>query len=317
MFDYDSQKPQYPAWSQLAYLLMLCGVGLILGSFISFGLAKLMLNIPVTSVPDALKDPKNVNVSRLIQIVSTFFAMPLPVFIFAKIISRKPVSFIGFNKAISGKQVFIIIGIMLMGSLLSNVLSEVNAMIPLSKSTETYFKNLENQYTKEMMVLADMKNVQDYIVSLIIIAMLPAIFEEMLFRGALQQVMIRLTKNVFTGIIITSILFSAFHFSYYGFLSRLALGLIIGYIFYYSKNLWLASIAHFLYNAFGVTQLYALSRQGLLTEDALKDSGSVPLYWGLIAVFSLYFLFIFFKQESQVVRSLHTLSNNFNNENEA
>jgi hypothetical protein len=55
----------------------------------------------------------------------------------------------------------------------------------------------------------------------------------------------------------------------------------------------------------------------LLTADTLKDSGSVPLYWGLVAVFSLYFLFIFFKQESQVVRSMHTLYRNFNNDDEA
>ncbi|HEY2728089.1 MAG TPA: CPBP family intramembrane glutamic endopeptidase, partial [Parafilimonas sp.] len=125
-------------------------------------------------------------------------------------------------------------------------------------------------------------------------------------RGALQPIMINLTKNAFIGILITSILFSAIHMSYYGFLPRLALGLIIGYLFYFSKNLWLSSIMHFLYNAFGVTQLYALSKQGLLTSTSVNDDG-FPLYYGLIAAGILYVLFIFFKRESEVVISMHNI----------
>src|SRR5258706_11305222 len=81
-----------------------------------------------------------------------------------------------------------------------------------------------------MFAIANMKTTQDYIVSLLIIALLPAFFEEMLFRGSLQPVMISITKNTFAGILITSILFSAIHGSYYGFLPRVGLGLIIGYV---------------------------------------------------------------------------------------
>ena len=133
-------------------------------------------------------------------------------------------------------------------------------MIPYFEDCEKYFRGLEDEYNKEMLAIANMKTAGDYIVSLFVIALLPALFEEMLFRGSLQPVMINLTKNAFAGILITSILFSAIHISYYGFLPRLALGLIIGYVFYFSKNLWLSSITHFLYNAFGVTQLYMLKQ---------------------------------------------------------
>src|SRR6185436_14085401 len=142
------------------------------------------------------------------------------------------------------KQVFILVGIVFIAMIVSGVLSEVNEMIPLTKKAESYFKGLEDEYNKEMFAIANMKSTQDYIVSLVIIALLPALFEEMLFRGALQPVMISITRNAFAGILITSILFSAIHMSYYGFLPRLALGLIIGYVFYLSKNLWLASITH-------------------------------------------------------------------------
>lgn len=311
MFDYDLKQPKYSPGSQLAFLLMLCGVGLLIGTIVSAGIAKSVLNVPVEKLADALKNSENANLSRTIQFVSTFLGMALPAYVFARIMSRSAFAYIGFNNAISGKQVFIIIGILMMGLLLSGSLSSLNDMIPLSKDLEKYFRALEDEYNKEMLAIANMKSVKDYIISLIIIAMLPAIFEEMVFRGALQPVFIRLTKNAFAGILITSILFSAIHISFYGFLPRIALGLIIGYIFYFSKNLWLSSITHFLYNALGVTQLYALSRQGMLTTDAIKDD-SFPLYYGLIAIAILFFLFVFFKRESNVVISMHNLDTKIN-----
>jgi membrane protease YdiL (CAAX protease family) len=125
--------------------------------------------------------------------------------------------------------------------------------------------------------------------------------------------MIKLTKNTFAGILITSILFSAIHLSYYGFLPRLALGLIIGYVFYFSKNLWLSSLTHFLYNFYGISEVYALSRKGLITPDDLKD-GSFPLFYGLIAAMAIYVIFIFFKKESEVVISTYNLREVTSNE---
>ena len=307
MFDYDlTERPRFSPWAQFAILLCLVGVGLLVGSFISIAIIISSLHVPMAQLKDALLNSTNANLSRTIQFISTFFAMALPAIIFARIVNRKPFSYIGFNSAISGKQVFILVGIVLIGLILSAALSELNAMIPLSKSLAQSFKAMEDEYDKQVFAIANMKTVQDYIMSLIIIALLPAIFEEMLFRGCLQPVMINITKNVFAGILITGILFSALHGSFYGFLPRLALGLILGYIFYFSKNLWLSIIFHFFNNALGITQMYALSRKGLLTQNAMNDD-TLPLYYGLIALVALYFAFRFFKKESEVVVSIHNL----------
>lgn len=304
MFDYDAQRPRYNPWSQFSILLLLCGFGLIAGSVVSFLIADAVLHVPLQQLPDALKNAKNANLSRLMQFVSTFFFMALPSVIFARIINKQAFKYIGFNGAISGKQVFFIVGIMFMGLYVSEMLGAVNELIPISKTAEGYFKALEKEYNEEMMAIASMKSVQDYIVSLVMIALLPAIFEEMLFRGALQPVMINISKNVFIGIFLTSFLFSAIHISYYGFLPRLALGLMIGYVFYYSKNLWLASITHFLYNAFGVSQMYALSMRGELTPEAMS-ANNTPLIYGLLAAVSVFIIFRYFKKESEVVMSMY------------
>lgn len=306
MIDYDLPRPRHSPWSQLSILLFLFGAGILIGIVVTLIMADAYLHVPFQKLSDALKNSQDANLSRILQLISTFFMMVVPSFVFARIMNKKPLEYIGFNTAISGKQVFLVIGVIILGYAVSITLSEVNEMIPISKSAEQYFKSLEDEYNKEMLAIANMKTMQDYLVSLFMIALLPAIFEEMLFRGALQPVIINLSKNAFTGILITSILFSAIHASYYGFLPRLALGLIIGYVFYLSKNLWLSSITHFLYNAYGVTQLYVLSKQGLLTADALNDE-SIPLYYGFIAAGALYVLYIFFKKESEVVISMHNI----------
>jgi len=308
MFDYElNERPRFSPWAQFAILLCLTGAGLVIGSLVSIFIALSYLHIPALQLQDALSKTENANLSRAIQFISTLFAMALPAIIFSRILNRKPFSYIGFNKAISGKQVFILIVIVIIALTLGAALSELNEMIPLSKSLAQSFKKMEEEYNKQVFALANMKTVQDYIVSLIIIALLPAIFEEMLFRGCLQPVMINITKNAFAGILITSILFSALHASFYGFLSRLALGIILGYIFYYSKNLWLPVIFHFLNNALGVTQLYALSKKGLLNFNAMSED-TLPLYYGLIALAALYFAFRIFKKESEVVISMHNLT---------
>jgi membrane protease YdiL (CAAX protease family) len=303
MFDYDLEKPQYSPLMQLAILLMLTGVGFFVGGLVSLGIVAVYLHVPLEKLPDVLRNTTDANSLRLLQSISAFFTMALPSFIFARLLNRNPFGYIGFNNAISGKQVFIIVGIVFTGLILSGALGQANERIPLPKAAQEYFNDLENKYNNLILVIANMKSVKDYIISLVVIALLPAIFEEMLFRGALQPVMINLIRNPFLGILITSILFSAIHASYYGFLPRLALGLIIGYVFYFSRNLWLSSITHFLYNAVGITQVYALSKHGPLTQDAMKDN-LFPLYFGLLAAGTLYVIFIFFRKECEVVLSI-------------
>ncbi|HEX5150316.1 MAG TPA: CPBP family intramembrane glutamic endopeptidase [Parafilimonas sp.] len=313
MIDYDLQKPQYSPLMQLAILLMLVSAGFLIGSFVTLGVASAYLHVPFGKLHEALENLQDPYLSRLLQFVATFFIMAIPSCVFARIMNPKPFDYIGFNRALNSRQVFLIIGIVFLSLIVGGALSEVNARIPLPKSAEQYFKGLEDKYYQNVIAIADMKSLKDYVISLFMIALLPAIFEEMLFRGALQPVMIHLIRNSFLGILITSILFSAIHASYYGFLTRLALGLIIGYVFYFSKNLWPASIIHFLYNAAGVTQIYMLSRRGLLTRETMNDD-SFPVYYGLLAAGALYIIFIFFRKESEMVLSMFIQRKKNNNE---
>jgi uncharacterized protein len=88
--------------------------------------------------------------------------------------------------------------------------------------------------------------------TLVAVAILPAICEELTFRGVLQPLFARWTGSVHLGIWITALLFSAIHLQFHGFLPRMILGAGLGYLVHYSGSLWPAIVAHFLNNAMAV-----------------------------------------------------------------
>ncbi|MGI8952026.1 MAG: CPBP family intramembrane glutamic endopeptidase [Chitinophagaceae bacterium] len=293
--------------SQFLILIGLCGFGIVLGGVVLLLLAKWILGISALGLEAALNKPENVQFARIAQSLGAFCMLAVPVFLFAIIIRQKPLQYLGFSSVFNIKQIIIVALIALAALAASDAFAALNEWIPLPKNVAAYFKNLEDQYNKDVMTITHMTTAVDYLISLIVIALLPAMFEEMFFRGALQQVMIGFTKNVFIGILITSIFFSAIHLSYYGFLPRLFLGIVLGYIFYYGKNIWLNILMHFFNNAIALTQMYLLSRQGKLNNDSLNDT--FPFYFGIIGLIAVIALLIIFKNISEKLQTWKKIEN--------
>lgn len=97
-------------------------------------------------------------------------------------------------------------------------------------------------------------------VNLIVIALIPAIGEELFFRGVLQKTFAEWFNNIHISILVTSILFSALHMQFFGFLPRLMLGLLFGYYFYWSRSMWLPIFAHFVNNGAAVIVAFLAAR---------------------------------------------------------
>lgn len=290
----------YPG--QFGLLLAVFGFGIVLSALILLPLSAWLLHIPMEQLPEALKNPANANASKLIQGVGSVITLGVPAAIFAMVIKKTPFTYLGFSRYLTGKQVFLVIAIVCSALLVGGALSYLNEIIPLPAGWAAKFKKLEEDYAQQIITVAGMKNVGEFLLSLFILAFLPALTEELFFRGCLQQVLVGWTKNAFVGILITSVVFSAAHSSYYGFLPRVFLGLALGYIFYDSRNLWLSIWAHFFNNALSLTQLYALSRAGKLTTESMNDS--FPPYVGLIGLVAVVSLFYSFRKESNRILAI-------------
>lgn len=278
------------------FLILLGGVGLglFIGSLVSMGLWTLMTGRSIFTLQEDMGNPAYVNALRIMQLVSTFFIFFVPAILMAYLLNRKPYRLLGFNFHFSPRQAGMTILIMLAALPLVGALGELNKMIPLSQEMKTYFEGLEKQYADQVKVLARIDSGSEFLLSLLVMAIAPAIFEETFFRGGMQNLLQRITKNPWISIGVTSLVFSAIHFSFYGFIPRFALGVILGLIFHYSGSLWLSILGHFFNNALVVTQIYVYLRQGKSVDDAMEET--YPLYWGLIGLAAIVFLFVYFRK---------------------
>ena len=123
-------------------------------------------------------------------------------------------------------------------------------------------------------------------------AFLPAFVKKHYFRGGLQNFLTRSTKMPWFSIIVVSIIFSAVHLSYYGFLSRFFLGIVLGVLYHYSGKIWLNILGHFLNNAIAITVIYILTLQGKPLKDVINDNSEN--FWGIILLpFVIWLLYKF------------------------
>ena len=85
---------------------------------------------------------------------------------------------------------------------------------------------------------------------------------------------------------LTAFIFSTIHFQFYGFIPRLLLGAYLGYLFYWSRSLWLPILAHFLHNALSILVEFTLAGRGILTDEMefTQVKGSIPLLISCVVV---------------------------------
>jgi hypothetical protein len=145
------------------------------------------------------------------------------------------------------------------------------------------------EVTKAFLV---MNGIGDLIINLIIIAIIPAIGEELLFRGVLQRQINIWSKNGHLAVWIAAFVFSAIHLQFYGFLPRLILGALFGYFYLWSNNLWVPIIAHFINNASAVMISYYMgSPETDIQLEAMNQNGSE-----MYVIISLVILFLTLKR---------------------
>jgi uncharacterized protein len=275
-------------------LIGMLGAGFIVGGLASVGVWTGMTGKGIFDMEKEMLNPANVQAVRVLQLVSTFFIFFLPAYFTALIVNKKPLNFLGFHPHFSVRQILLAVGIMMVSLPLVGALSELNKIIPVPAAWAKVFQDLEDTYEKQVKVLSHITTFKDYLISVVVMALGPAIFEETFFRGGMQNLLWQWTRKPWLAIIITSIVFSAIHFSYYGFIPRVALGVVLGLLYYYSGNLWLSILGHFFNNALVVTQIYYLTRQGKSIDEAMNET--YPIWIGIIALAALTGLFFIYRR---------------------
>lgn len=206
-----------------------------------------------------------------------------------------PIFFLWFNLKLKSREFFelpkprytpVLMTFMITLSFMvvNSVMIEWNQGIQLPESLrwfEEFAMGKEKFYEELTLYLTKFDHFGEFALGILIIAIIPAIGEELLFRGLLQNLLHSLFKNPHVGIWASALLFGAIHMQFYGMVPRILLGALFGYLYYWSGSLGLAMVGHFINNAFTVLMFY-LNQIGYISFDPAEMEASPPLYIILI-----------------------------------
>ncbi|SFA89968.1 CPBP family intramembrane glutamic endopeptidase [Algoriphagus aquimarinus] len=183
------------------------------------------------------------------------------------------------------------------GMLFNGLLVYLNSQLILPEflsGMEAWMLEMEEQLLELTKFLTDYQSIPELLVGILVIGVLAGIGEEMFFRGLIQPKLHLYTGNGHAGVWVTAFIFSAIHLQFYGFLPRLFLGGMFGYLYYYSGSLTYPILAHILNNTVTVLMVYA-SNQGMIDFD-MESTDTVSYPAAIIGLLVLLAGIFYFKK---------------------
>lgn len=218
---------------------------------------------------------------KIAQGLSSIFMFVVPPIVYYYITRRKnQMQSLGF-RSLKQPWWLLIIGVALMfiSMPVTNQLTRWNEAMQLGgvfEKLEEYLKMLEETAAATTEKMLNVGTIGGLLLNLLIIALIPAVGEELTFRGVLQQGLTR-KMNPHAAIILSAAIFSFIHFQFYGFLPRMFLGILLGYMFYITGSLWTSIAMHFVNNGTAVV-VYYLNYRGIIDVD-VEHFGEAQSAW--------------------------------------
>lgn len=266
--------------SPVAKILLVCLI-VFLFMFIS-SILSAILAIPIfgcsfADILDSISNPDHENLSlvKYFQIIQSIFVFIIPAIAAAWLFSSNTFRYLGTRGKLPLMTIVLVMCSILVAIPVLNLLTIWNARLDLPywlQSVERKIIALEESANQLTQLFLDGHNYKDLVVNLIMIAILPAIGEEFLFRGVFQRLFTEWTRNQHWGVILGAFIFSFFHFQFYGFVPRFLLGVYFGYLLVWSGTIWLPVVAHFINN--GLAVIYYHFSSGQLGETMLDQIGT-------------------------------------------
>lgn len=283
---------------QLILLALITVVSFFLFTLIGLIGAVVLYGIPFQDVLSSMNpsNPDNIGLLKFMQITQSFGIFILPSLIVGWLATTNPFNYLGFKKTCTWAG----FGIMLLVLLAiepvvaySGILNQNMSLPGFMTGLEEWMKDMETRAMELTEAFLNVKTLSGLGVNLLMVAILPALGEELFFRGMLQRILAKWFKNVHVAVIVTSILFSALHMQFYGFIPRFILGMLFGYLYVWSGNLWYPVLAHLVHNTIPVLAYYLYAMD--VSATAVDDIGTGDNVW-IWAIGGSILLFIFVKR---------------------
>lgn len=303
MENYTSNNPLYGTNRSLISLLMILVISFLafntVGPFLGILISMPILDFDFSKIMDLLANPFDNPAAKILMFITQGVASAFG-FIFIPWIYLKgkynismapffrPFHNNSFN--LIGLTMLIVISFMFVNAFF--IEWNLNVELPgVLSGLEDLMRMFEENAKKLTEQLLQFDNISQFILALVVIAIIPAIGEELLFRGILQNLLVNVSRNIHIAIWVSAFLFSAIHLQFFGFIPRMLLGALFGYLYFWSGNLLYPMVAHFINNGFTLLMIY-LYRSDITNFD-IENTESVPiitvLIFGVITTALLYY----------------------------
>lgn len=258
------------------------GLFTVLGYLILCFVLMLAENGGASQMPITVKE---INSLKVLQVVLTTMLFILPATLFCRFMRDERNAFLNMSSIPNFYFILTAIACILFALPAVSGLEAWNQQIHLPQSfsaLESWMRLKETDAEKITLLFFQDKSMSGLVVNLLVVAFMAALSEELFFRGLLQQMFIKNKVNAHVAIVITAILFSAFHLQFFGFIPRMFLGIVLGYLYYLTQNLWVSIIAHFCNNAFAVVAMHFYNQE--TTEGVANTQDPIGIAFVLLSI---------------------------------
>lgn len=305
-----ADNPRLPENHPVVSLILL--LTLVFGGALLFGALSIWIALVATGSADAAGisrflegDTSQIDFVKIVQAGSSIGMFVIPPLVFA-IIEKRRTLYLDFKSKVNPTLWLLVIALMFFSAPLLDQSIKLNERLSLPDAfsgIEAWMKAKEAELEKLTELLLSDTTYEGLLVNLLVVAVIPAIGEEFLFRGCVQNIVTRWFRNPHAGVWATAIIFSAIHLQFYGFLPRMLLGALFGYLLVWGRNIWLPVLAHFLNNAAATVSAFYLQRQGK-SLDELDFSEQIPSYLYFVSfVLTGVLLYQYYKTSAETMRT--------------
>lgn len=254
----------------LSSLVLLMGLGYLIG-------LSLWSEAEVQNALSGFANTANeITILKMFQILNQLAIFILPPLVLYAIVRKQSPNFLCLNRfpEIDYLAVLLLFFVASLPIVQHSLELNANMSFPsFLKGVETWMIEKEELAAGLTDKFLNIGSVGGFLLNLLMLAILPALGEELLFRGLLMRWFAKVIKNTHINVLVTSLIFSAIHLQFFGFLPRFLLGMLLGYSYVWTKSLWAPICLHFVNNAMTVIVFFWVQRSG--SEVDPEKVGSV------------------------------------------
>lgn len=294
---------KHPLLSLLLIMTMVAIAFGFLGPLIGLLIASSFYDGPIiTEMLNPHPSPELFLPLMVVQGITTLLGLIVVPMLFVRFVEQRPVArFFSVEKDVRVYLALLVLAIGFMISVSPIVEWNAHVVFPdFMKDFGDWARQREDDLAGVTQLLTGFTSPAQFIIGLVVIAVLPALGEEFVFRGLIQNELFRNSRNIHLAVWTSAMLFSAIHMQFYGFVPRMMLGAFFGYLYYWSGNLSIPVLAHFLHNGLTLTSLYLYNTGASALDPNEEESapGALVIAASVVTFALLYFLYRTFTKKT-------------------